>query len=40
VVLGRTVTAAADPAAALARAWHELRSAAGRGPLHNAANPI
>ena len=40
VVLGRTVTAAADPVAALAWARQELQSAGGRGPLHNVANPI
>ena len=40
VVLGRTVTAAADPVAALARARQELRSAGDHGPLHNVANPI
>jgi orotidine-5'-phosphate decarboxylase len=40
VVLGRTVTGAADPRAALSRARQELDAAPGRGPLHNAANPI
>jgi orotidine-5'-phosphate decarboxylase len=40
VVLGRTVTAAADPAAALAAARRELGAVGVRGPLHNAANPI